>query len=239
MKRSVQEIVELVVFGIIALLVGTGLLWVAGWIMQGLGWVFQFVAGLLWTLLKYVVPVVIAAALVYWLVRFLMQRSASRSEVVPAATGGAGVAVAPGAESVEADAADTWDSFAQDTPPDTAASMDDAGAAPPAADTALEIAAAENAVDSVEEALALEEAVEEMVAADDAEVVAADIAATTEADTPVAEEVATVEAEITDEVIETIVAEADPEAVPAEPAVEEASADASDSAPDSAEGEQA
>ncbi len=79
MKRSIQEIVELVVFGLVALLIGTGLLWVGGWALDGLGWLLKFIAGLLWMLLKYIVPVVIAAGLVYWLVRFLMSRNASRA----------------------------------------------------------------------------------------------------------------------------------------------------------------
>src|SRR5690554_5902962 len=81
MKRSVQEIVELVVFGAIALLIGTGLLWVAGWVFSGLGWLFQAVSGLVWRLLIVLVPIIIIAGLLYWLVNYLMkQRSKSAAE---------------------------------------------------------------------------------------------------------------------------------------------------------------
>ncbi len=84
MKRSIQEIVELVVFGLVALLIGTGLLWVGGWALDGLGWLLKFIASLLWMLLKYIVPVVIAAGLVYWLVRFMMSRRGTGEAVTSA-----------------------------------------------------------------------------------------------------------------------------------------------------------
>ena len=74
MKRSVQEIVELVVFGAIALLIGTGLLWLTGWIFSGLGWLFQGVAGLLWRLLIVLVPIVLVIGLIYWLVNMYIAR---------------------------------------------------------------------------------------------------------------------------------------------------------------------
>src|SRR5690554_2145900 len=86
MKRSIQEIVELVVFGLVALLIGTGLLWVGGWALDGLGWLLKFIAGLLWMLLRYIIPVVIAAGLIYWLVRFLMSRNSGAA--VPASNPG-------------------------------------------------------------------------------------------------------------------------------------------------------
>src|SRR5690606_5044328 len=57
MKRSLQEVVELVVFGLIALLIGTGLLWLVGWILSLGGIVLKAIAGLLWLLLRFVVPV--------------------------------------------------------------------------------------------------------------------------------------------------------------------------------------
>lgn len=88
MKRSVREIIELAVFGLIALLIGTGLLWVAGWILAGLGWLMQIVAGLLWSLLRFIVPVAILAGLVYLLVRWVQQSVRNRKppqvEGVPA-----------------------------------------------------------------------------------------------------------------------------------------------------------
>lgn len=69
MKRSLQEYVELVVFGLIALLVGTGLLWVVGWVLSLGGVVLKGLAGLLWMLLRFIVPVAIAGGLVYFLVK--------------------------------------------------------------------------------------------------------------------------------------------------------------------------
>lgn len=73
MKRSVQEIVELLVFGLIALLIGTGLLWLTGWMFDLAGSVFRFLAGLIWALLRFIVPVALVAAIAYLLVRLLQQ----------------------------------------------------------------------------------------------------------------------------------------------------------------------
>lgn len=79
MKRSLQEYVELVVFGLIALLVGTGLLWVGGWVLSFGGVILKGLAGLLWMLLRFVVPVAIAAGLVYFLVRAAQGRQRSEA----------------------------------------------------------------------------------------------------------------------------------------------------------------
>jgi predicted lipid-binding transport protein (Tim44 family) len=71
MKRSMQEVVELVVFALIALLIGTGLVWLAGWILGLVGTVLTWLAGLVWSLLRFLVPVAVVAGLVYLLVQFL------------------------------------------------------------------------------------------------------------------------------------------------------------------------
>ena len=86
MKRSLQEYVELVVFGLIALLVGTGLLWVLGWVLSLGGIVLKGLAGLLWMLLRFIVPVAIAGGLVYFLVK------AAQDRQKPAAAGAGGSA---------------------------------------------------------------------------------------------------------------------------------------------------
>lgn len=86
MKRSLQEVVELVVFGLVALLVGTGLLWLVGWLLSLGGLLLKAVAGLLWLLLRFVVPVALVAGLVYFLVKALQ----GRSEATPATTGSGG-----------------------------------------------------------------------------------------------------------------------------------------------------
>ena len=77
MKRSVQEVVELVVFALIALLVGTGVVWLVGWILGLTGTLLTWLAGLVWSLLRFLVPIALVAGAVYLLVR-LMNRSASK-----------------------------------------------------------------------------------------------------------------------------------------------------------------
>ena len=78
-----QEIIELVVFGLIALLVGTGLLWVLGWLFGIAGIVFKFVAGFIWSLLRFIVPIVIVGGLAYALVRFFQSQSKRTAAVEP------------------------------------------------------------------------------------------------------------------------------------------------------------
>ncbi len=83
MKRSAQEIVELVVFGLIALLLGTGVLWLLGWVFGAVGTVFIWLAGLIWALLRFIVPVALIAALVVLVVR-LVRANEQRAVVSPA-----------------------------------------------------------------------------------------------------------------------------------------------------------
>jgi predicted lipid-binding transport protein (Tim44 family) len=83
MKRSAQEIVELVVFGLIALLLGTGLLWLAGWLFGAVGTVFSWLAGLIWALLRFIVPVALIAAVVVLVVR-LVRSNAQPGASAPA-----------------------------------------------------------------------------------------------------------------------------------------------------------
>lgn len=97
MKRSLQEVVELVIFGLVALLIGTGLLWVVGWLFSLGGLLLKAVAGLLWLLLRFVVPVALVAGLFYFIVKALRQRSEG-SQGAPAA-GSAGGPDSGGAES--------------------------------------------------------------------------------------------------------------------------------------------
>lgn len=81
MKRSFQEIVELVVFGLIAVIVGTGLLWLGGWLIGLLGALFKWIAGILWLLLTYIIPIVVIIAAVYFLFRLLQNRNQRGSAV--------------------------------------------------------------------------------------------------------------------------------------------------------------
>ncbi len=85
MKRSLQEIVELVIFALIALVVGTGLLWVFGWLLGLVGIIFKFIAGLIWIVLRYILPVAIVAAVIFFLIRFVTNRSKKPAEAAKAA----------------------------------------------------------------------------------------------------------------------------------------------------------
>lgn len=75
MKRSLQEIIELVAFGLIALLIATGIIWVVGWLLGLVGVLFQIVAGFLWAILRYLIPIAIIAAAVYFLVKLIQNRN--------------------------------------------------------------------------------------------------------------------------------------------------------------------
>ena len=66
MKRTPQEIVELVVFGLIALLIGTGVLWLLGAVFGLVGTVLGWLAALLWGLLAFLVPVALVAGAIRW-----------------------------------------------------------------------------------------------------------------------------------------------------------------------------
>ena len=78
MKRSQQEVVELLVFGLIALLIATGVLWVVGWLLGLIGAVFVWLAGVIWSLLRFIIPVAVLAAAVYVLV--VLARKQGRGE---------------------------------------------------------------------------------------------------------------------------------------------------------------
>lgn len=126
MKRSVQEIVELLVFGLIALLIGTGLLWLAGWVFDLVGVLFKFFAALIWSLLRFIVPVAVGAAIVYALVRLIQQqrekgaaeKSRASSEPGPSASIETGAAPPTGGSSATLEPTSTTPSTV--VPPPTA-----------------------------------------------------------------------------------------------------------------------
>ncbi len=74
MRRTPQEIVELVVFGLIALLLGTGVLWLLGAVFGIVGTVLAWLAALLWGLLSFLVPVALVAGAVVLIVRWAQGR---------------------------------------------------------------------------------------------------------------------------------------------------------------------
>ncbi|MDT3681434.1 MAG: hypothetical protein ROY82_02995 [Truepera sp.] len=95
MRRSLQEVVELVVFGLVALLIGTGLLWLVGWILSLGGLLLKAIAGLLWLLLRFVVPVAIVAGLVYFIVKALQDRESGKAGAAPASSAQSATSAAP------------------------------------------------------------------------------------------------------------------------------------------------
>jgi uncharacterized membrane protein len=131
MKRSLQEIVELVVFGLIALLLATGLLWVVGWVFGVIGTVFVWLAGLIWALLRFIVPVAIVAAIVYFVVRLVQQGPSERARGEAAGTATAPPPPPPTAPGDTAAGTSAAASPPGDTPP--APASDPAAPAAPAA----------------------------------------------------------------------------------------------------------
>ncbi|MGL4610813.1 MAG: hypothetical protein ACRCYY_14225 [Trueperaceae bacterium] len=86
MKRSLQEVIELVVFGLIALLIGTGLLWLVGWLLGIVSVVFIAIAGWIWQLLRFIIPVALVAGVVFFLYRVITKRNKPVSVTSPIVT---------------------------------------------------------------------------------------------------------------------------------------------------------
>ncbi|MEJ2666294.1 MAG: hypothetical protein P8Z81_04210 [Deinococcales bacterium] len=143
MKRSFQEVVELVVFGLIALLIGTGLLWLVGWVLGLVGLLMKFLAGLIWWLLRYIVPIAIVAGLIYFLVRVLQGDRSGRAAPATAAPGGTGTAPVPAPSGAPADS-DALSGGTGDGP-DTAEATDEAEASGPPGDADAEAGASPEA----------------------------------------------------------------------------------------------
>jgi len=101
MKRSVQEIVELIVFALIALLVGTFALWLVGWVFDLVGAVFKFLSALIWGLVRFIVPVAVVGAVAYFLVRTLQKRNRDGEPAAQATTGSAGSGATGGSTPVQ------------------------------------------------------------------------------------------------------------------------------------------
>lgn len=123
MKRSLQEIIELVIFGLIALLVATGLLWLGGWLLGGVGVVFKFIAGLLWALLRFVLPIAIVAGVIFFLVRLLAKPR--NKPVTAAATVDSGSATLEGVANTASDKMSDAASAAGDKVAEVASTVSD------------------------------------------------------------------------------------------------------------------
>jgi hypothetical protein len=74
MRRTPQEIVELAVFALIALLLGTGVLWLVGALFGLIGSVLGWLAGLLWGLISFLLPVALIAGATVLLIRWAQGR---------------------------------------------------------------------------------------------------------------------------------------------------------------------
>ncbi len=95
MKRSVQEVLELVVIGLVALVVGMLLLWGAGWVFTFLGWLLRLVGSFIWLLLRFIIPIAIVAGIVYLIVRLVTNQQKSRAKTTysPTVSGPSGSSV--------------------------------------------------------------------------------------------------------------------------------------------------
>ena len=90
MKRSVQEVLELVVIGLVALIVGMLLLWGAGWVFTFLGWLLRLVGSFIWLLLRFIIPIAIVAGIVYLIVRLVtnqQKKSNAKTTYSPTVSG--------------------------------------------------------------------------------------------------------------------------------------------------------
>ena len=75
MKRSLQEIAELTIFGIIALTIATFALWVLGHVLQLVGWLAVKISWLIWWPLKYLVVIAVIVVAIYAIYKILQDRS--------------------------------------------------------------------------------------------------------------------------------------------------------------------
>ncbi|TBH21791.1 hypothetical protein [Thermus thermamylovorans] len=77
MERSLRDLLEWIVLGLLVVVGVLLALWVGGWVFTFLGRVLLALSGLIWTLLTYVIPVLIIAAIGYGVVYFLQKRRTS------------------------------------------------------------------------------------------------------------------------------------------------------------------
>ena len=76
-ERSLQDILEWVVLGLLIAVAVLVVMWLGGWIFTFLGALLKGIAGFVWGLLKFLVPILVIAAAVYFLVRFLQKPKAA------------------------------------------------------------------------------------------------------------------------------------------------------------------
>lgn len=76
MERSLRDILEWVVLGLLVVVGLLLVLWVGGWVFTFLGRVLLALSGLIWEVLRFAIPLLILAALGYGVVYLLQKRTA-------------------------------------------------------------------------------------------------------------------------------------------------------------------
>ncbi|HAR69482.1 hypothetical protein KQ693_09975 [Thermus sp. PS18] len=76
MERSLRDILEWVVLGLLVVVGVLLALWVGGWVFTFLGRVLLALSGLIWELLRFAIPLLILAAIGYGVVYLLQKRTA-------------------------------------------------------------------------------------------------------------------------------------------------------------------
>lgn len=76
MERTLRDILEWVVLGLLVVVGVLLALWVGGWVFSFLGRVLLALSGLIWELLKFAIPLLILAAIGYGVVYLLQKRTA-------------------------------------------------------------------------------------------------------------------------------------------------------------------
>ncbi|MGQ9735028.1 MAG: hypothetical protein ACUVUP_00220 [Thermaceae bacterium] len=75
MDRTLQDILEWLVLGLLTAVSLLLTLWLGGWIFTFLGKLLLALSGVIWAILKYAVPALVLVGLAYLVVRFLQKRT--------------------------------------------------------------------------------------------------------------------------------------------------------------------
>ncbi|MFN4070121.1 MAG: hypothetical protein ACK4HT_00945 [Thermus caldifontis] len=76
MERTLRDVLEWVVLGLLVVVGVLLALWVGGWVFSFLGRVLLALSGLIWELLKFAIPLLILVAIGYGVVYLLQRRTA-------------------------------------------------------------------------------------------------------------------------------------------------------------------
>ncbi len=72
-ERSLQDILEWVVLGLLAAVGVLAVMWIGGILFTALGHLLALMAGVIWTLLKLLIPILLVAATIYFVLRFIQK----------------------------------------------------------------------------------------------------------------------------------------------------------------------